>query len=193
MEQCSVTSYQNDGHEYMQLQTDDSGSSTSYESEDDETVTGLNSPVTKVWDGKSNRNQAASHIHHPLENFDGRAIKKMSKRHPHHRRLPKTQSGWKRSRPSGHNTQTWQEVERTRILFGDGQDILSSMKKHAISEDSSDEADTENISRIHSGAAASSSASFISKSEPSVHSLKSSLATDSFFKLRCEVRFQYFL
>ncbi|KAI9110319.1 hypothetical protein K1719_018761 [Acacia pycnantha] len=182
-----VTSYQNDGHDYMHLQTVDSGSSASYDSEDDETITGLDSPVTKVWDGKSNRNQAVSHIHHPLENFDGRTTKKMNKRHSHYQRLPKTQSGWKRSRPSGHNTHTWQEVERTSILFGDGQDILSSMKKQASSEDSSDEADTENLGRIHSGAAASSSASFISKSEPSVTSLKSSLVTDSFFKLRCEV------
>ncbi|XP_054784664.1 uncharacterized protein LOC129291384 [Prosopis cineraria] len=182
----SVTSYQNDGHEYMNVQKVDSGSTTSYDSEDDETITGLDSPVTKVWDGKSNRNQAVSHIHHPLENFDGRS-KKMKKRHSHYQRLPRTQSGWKRSRPSGHNTHTWQEVERTSILFGDGQDILSSMKKHTSSEDSSDEADPENLVRIHSGAAASSSTSFICKSESSVNSLKSSLATDSFFKLRCEV------
>ncbi|XP_028807791.1 uncharacterized protein LOC114762471 isoform X1 [Neltuma alba] len=183
----SLTSYQNDGHEYMHLQTVDSGSTTSYDSEDDETITGLDSPVTKVWNGKSNRNQAVSHIHHPLENFDGRTTKKMNKRHSHYQRPLKTRSGWKRSRPSGHNTHTWQEVERTSILFGDGQDILSSMNKHASSEDSSDEADPENLGRIYSGAAASSSASFISKSEASVNSLKSSLATDSFFKLRCEV------
>ncbi|KAF7814262.1 Sorting nexin-16 [Senna tora] len=185
----SITSDQDDEDEYMHLQTVDSGSTTSYNSEDEETsnVTGLDSPVTKVWDGKSNRNHAVSHIHHPLENFDVHSIKKVNKRHSRYQRLPRAQSGWKRSRPSGHKVNTWQEVERTSFLSGDGQDILSSIKTHTNSEDSSDEADTENLGRIHSGAAASSSASFISKSESSVNSLKSSLAVDSFFKLRCEV------
>ena len=190
---CStVTSYKDDEHNHMHMHVDESESGTSYTSEDDETntVTGLDSPVTKVWDGRSNRNQAVSHVHHPLENFDNHGTKKRHKGHSRYPRLTKTQSGSKRSRPSGHNTNMWQEVERTSFLSGDGQDILNSSKLHVNSEDSSDDADVESLGRIYSGAAASSSASSISKSENcslAVNPLKSSSAVGSFFKLKCEV------
>ncbi|KAI4355642.1 hypothetical protein L6164_004392 [Bauhinia variegata] len=188
----SVASDQDDEENHLHLPVVDSGSSTSYTSEDDETggVTGLDSPGTKVWDGRTNRNQAVSHIHHPLENIDGHSTKKMNKRHSRYHRLPGSQSGWKRSRSSGNNSHTWQEVERTSFLSGDGRDILCSSKSHASSEDSSDDAEMENLGRVNSGAAASSSASLVSKSECYSlvdNSLKSSLAVDSFFKLRCEV------
>ena len=186
-----VSNEEDDEHNLTLLEVD-SGSSTSYTSEDDETnnVTGLGSPGTKVWDGRSKRNQAISRIHHPLENFEGRTAKKTSKGHVNYRRLVKPPSGRKRSRSSSQKTPIWQEVERSSFLSGDGQDILNSAKEHANVEDSSEESEIENLGRIHSGAAASSSASFFSIPEShnsAVKSLQNSLAVNSFFKLRCEV------
>lgn len=181
-----VNSYQEDDEEV------DSGSSTSYTSEDEETgsVTGLDSPGTKVWDGKSNRNMTISHIHHPLENSEGRMGKKTGKGHVRYQRVPKTQSGHKRSRPNNQKVHVWQEVERTSFLSGDGQDILGSSKGYTSDGVSSDDSDVESLGRIHSGAAASSSAPSISAPDNHglvVNSLKKSLAVDSFYKLRCEV------
>ncbi|KAH7547284.1 hypothetical protein FEM48_Zijuj01G0293400 [Ziziphus jujuba var. spinosa] len=188
-----VNLYQEDDQKnMMHLEEVDSGSSTSYTSEDEEngSVTGLDSPVTKVWDGKSNRNMTISHIHHPLENYEGHMRKKTGKGHVHYQRVSKTQSGHKRSRPNNQKVHVWQEVERTSFLSGDGQDILNPLKRHANDRDSSDDSETESLGRIYSGAAASSSASSISISEShglGVNSLKNSLAVDSFYKLRCEV------
>nr|KYP54200.1 Sorting nexin-16 [Cajanus cajan] len=147
-----------------------SKSSTSYTSEDDESscVTGLDSPVTKVWDGRSNRKQAVSYVHHPLENFDNHSTKKRNKSHSRYPRLSRVHSGSKRSWP----------------------DILKSSKSHINSEESSDDADMESLGRLYSGAAASSSPYSNSKSEScslSVNPLKSSSVVDSFYKLRCEV------
>lgn len=183
---------EDDQKNIMHLKEVDSGSSTSYTSEDEEngSVTGLGSPGTKVWDGKSNRNMTISHIHHPLENSEGHNRKKTRKGHVHYQRVSKTQSGHKRNRPSNQNVHVWQEVERTSFLSGDGQDILNPLKGHANDGDSSDDSETENLGRIYSGAAASSSESSISISEShglAVNSLKNSLAVDSFYKLRCEV------
>lgn len=189
----SFVSYEEDDeHNHIRLEEVDSGSSTSYTSEDEETsnVTGLDSPVTKVWDGRSNRNLSISHIHHPLENSERRIAKKTGKGHLHYQRLARTPSSHKRSRPSSQKTHIWQEVERTSFLSGDGQDILNSAKGHANTEDSSDDSEIENLGRVQSGAAASSSAPFFSIPESqslSVTSLQNSLAVDSFFKLRCEV------
>lgn len=187
----SITSYKDDEHSHINMQMSESESNTSYTSEDDETstVTGLDSPGTMVWDGKSNRKQAVSYVHHPLENFDNHSTKKRNKSHSRYPRLSRNQSGSKRSRPSGNKTNMWQEVERTSFLSGDGQDILTP-KIHVNSEESSDDADIESLGRIYSGAAASSSSYSISKSESSslaVNPLKSSSAVDSFYKLRCEV------
>ncbi|XP_073226080.1 uncharacterized protein [Cicer arietinum] len=187
----SVTSYKGDEHNHSSMQISESESNTSYTSEDDETsaVTGLDSPGTKVWDGRSNRKQAVSYVHHPLENFDNHSTKKKNKSRSRYPRLFRTQSGSKRSRPSDHKTHMWQEVERSSFLSGDGQDILSTSKSLVNSEDSSDGADFESLGRIYSGAAASSS-SLISKSEScslAVSTLKSSSSVDSFYKLRCEV------
>ncbi|KAL0010460.1 hypothetical protein SO802_005568 [Lithocarpus litseifolius] len=186
-----VSNEEDDEHNLTRLEVD-SGSSTSYTSEDDETnnVTGLGSPGTKVWDGRSKRNQAIPRIHHPLENFEGRTAKKTGKGHVNYRRLVKPPSGRRRSRSSSQKTPIWQEVERSSFLSGDGQDILNSAKEHANVEDSSEESEIENLGRIHSGAAASSSVSFFSIPEShnsAVKSLQNSLAVNSFFKLRCEV------
>ncbi|KAG6733726.1 hypothetical protein I3842_01G238600 [Carya illinoinensis] len=189
----SFISYEDDEqNNLMRLEEVDSGSSTSYTSEDEETgnVTGLDSPGTKVWDGRSIRNLAISHIHHPLENSEGLVGKKTGKGHIHYQRLARTQAGCKRSRRSSQKTHVWQEVERTSFLSGDGLDILSSAKGYANGEDSSDDYETENSGRVQSGAAASSSAPSFSVPEShslTVNSLHNTLSGASFFKLRCEV------
>ncbi|KAK4269393.1 hypothetical protein QN277_022554 [Acacia crassicarpa] len=185
----SVTSFRDDDQSHMHLVMVDSGSSTSYTSEDDETstITSLNSPGTKVWDGRRNRNQAVTLIHHPLEHLDSHSTK-MNKIQSHHQRQPRTQYGWKRS--SGHKMQG---VKRTSFLSGDGRDIIRSSNSNVNSEDFSqfsDGLDIDNLGRIHSGAAASTSASSISRLESCSFSVippKSSLPVDSFSKLRCEV------
>ncbi|KAJ7951771.1 Phox-associated domain,Sorting nexin [Quillaja saponaria] len=186
----SLTSYEDDEHNHTFLSVVDWGSgSSTYTSGDDETstVTGLDSPGTKVWDGRSNRNQAISRIHHPLENFDGHNLKKRSKGHLRYQSLPRTQSGQKSSKPSSQNMHAWHEVERTSFLSGDGKDILSSTKGHENSEDSNDDYEIENLGRIYSGGAASSSAISVSESVLAVNPLQRSLTVDSFYKLRCEV------
>ncbi|XP_062089343.1 uncharacterized protein LOC133795894 isoform X2 [Humulus lupulus] len=169
----------------------DSGNDTSYTSEDENSsITGLGSPGTKVWDGRNNRNVAVSHIHHPLENFESHNAKKTAKGCARYQRLHKNQTSRKRSRPSNQNVHVWQEVERTSFLSGDGQDILKSSKGRANDEDYSDDSDMDSFGRVHSGAAASSSALSSSAAENHnlvVNSLKNSLAVDSFYKLRCEV------
>lgn len=186
----SVTSSKDDEHNHINRHTSESESNTSYTSEDDETstVTGLDSPGTKVWDGRSIRNQAVSYVHHPLENFDNHSTKKRNKNRSRYPKLFRTQSGSKRSRSSDIKTHMWQEVERSSFLSGDGQDVLSSSKSHLNSDESSDDADFERSGRIYSGAAASSSS--ISKSESgslAANPLRGSSAVDSFYKLRCEV------
>ncbi|XP_041015019.1 uncharacterized protein LOC121257812 isoform X5 [Juglans microcarpa x Juglans regia] len=188
----SFISYEDDEqNNLMRLEEVDSGSSTSYTSEDEETgnVTGLDSPVTKVWDGRSIRNLAISLIHHPLENSEGLVGKKTGKGHIHYQRLARTQSGCKRSRRSSQKTHVWQEVERTSFLSGDGLDILNSAKGYANGEDSSDDYETENSGRVQSGAAASSSTPFSVPESHSltVNSLHNTLSGASFLKLRCEV------
>ncbi|XP_048443129.1 uncharacterized protein LOC103944871 isoform X2 [Pyrus x bretschneideri] len=186
------SSYQDDDeHNHMWSDDFESGSSTAYTSEDEETdsVTGLDSPGTKVWDGRSNRNMTISHIHHPLENSERHIRKRTGKGNLHFNRLSKTQSFQKRSRPSNKKVPVWQEVEKTRFLSGDGQDILKSPNRDANIEDSSDDSDVESLGRINSGAATSSSAtlSFADSHSLNFNSLKNSLAVDSFFKLKCEV------
>ncbi|GKV43358.1 hypothetical protein SLEP1_g50658 [Rubroshorea leprosula] len=186
---CSVVSYQeSDGHNLSLLEEVESGSSGSYTSEDEETtnVTGLDSPVKKVWDGKSNRNMTVTHIHHPLENPEGHVTKKTSRKHVQYQRLVRTPSGRKRSRFRIQKLPVWQEVERTSFLSGDGQDILYTPK----ADDSTDDSETEFLGRVHSGAAASSSAASISVPEShslTVNSVQNSFMADSFYKLRCEV------
>ncbi|KAA8541797.1 hypothetical protein F0562_022949 [Nyssa sinensis] len=186
-----VSSYvEDDEHDLMHLEEVESSSSSSYTTEDEQTssVTGLDSPGTKVWDGKNNRNFSISHIHHPLESSEGRKPRKAGKGHVHSQRLPKIQSGRKRSSLSSQKVDVWQEVERTSFLLGDGQDILNSSKGN-MKSDSSDDSEAEILGRIHSGATASSASSI---SIPESHSLavnapKNSLLADSFLRLRCEV------
>ncbi|KAI3766638.1 hypothetical protein L2E82_16706 [Cichorium intybus] len=154
---------------------DESRSSSVYSSEEEKKeeensdITGLNSPGTKVWDGKSNRNQTVTHIHHPLESFQGQKTKKTSK--------GSSPKGRKRSRV-GQKEEIWHEVERKSFLLGDMQDVLSSSKGYSKSVDSSDESDKESLARSNSGTSVSSSV---------VNLQKHSQLDDSFFKLKCEV------
>uniref|UniRef100_A0A1J3E999 Sorting nexin-16 n=1 Tax=Noccaea caerulescens TaxID=107243 RepID=A0A1J3E999_NOCCA len=137
-------------------------SSHSYTSEDEETVTGLNSPGTRVWDGRTNRNPGVSRIHHPLENA-GRRFKKSSKEHERYQQVPTHQSGRKRSRLSGH--------------------IISD-----VGDDDSDDSGDGSLGRSYSGMSATSSASYYSVAETDLpNAPRSSLLVDSFAKLRCEV------
>lgn len=135
-------------------------SSHSYTSEDEETVTGLNSPGTRVWDGRTKKNLGVSRIHHPLEN-SGRCFKKTSKGHERYQQVPGHQSGRKRSRISG----------------------------HIIGDDGSDDSEDGSLTRSYSGMSATSSASYVSVAESDLpNAPKSSLLVDSFAKLRCEVQ-----
>ncbi|XP_043701238.1 uncharacterized protein LOC122651772 [Telopea speciosissima] len=183
-----ATSHQGE-HEHDLLSEDVESESSSCYTEEDESsiVTGLDSPGTKVWDSKNNRNAAVSHIHHPLENSGGHMVRKAGKGHPHYQRLSRAHSGSKRSRLGNQKVNTWQEVERTTFRLGDGQDILNSSKEDVKAEDCSDDPELESWGRVHSGAAASSSTPSISITEASINSLKKSVLTDSFLKLRCEV------
>lgn len=185
--------HEDDENSPMRLEEVDSGS-TSYTSDDQgiDTVTGLDSPGTKVWDGKSKRN-AVSHIHHPLETIEGNLAKKTSKSQVRYQRLPSSQSSRKRSRVSGRKIPVWHEVERTSFLSGDGQDILSISKGYG-NEVSSDDTDDEILGRANSGEAASPSAPSMSIPEyhtSTVNSLQDSLMLDSFLKLRCEVLIRF--
>ncbi|PIA65014.1 hypothetical protein AQUCO_00100467v1 [Aquilegia coerulea] len=166
---------------------------SSYTTEDDETsgVTGLDSPGTKVWDSKNNRHAAVSHIRHPLESSEGHMAKKIGKGHVKYRRAPRTQLGRRRSKLSSERVPTWQEVERTSFLLGDGHDILNASKGDLKAEESSDDPELEIWGRAHTGAAASSSASTFPVSDIRNSSLNSvaenSVLEDSFLTLRCEV------
>ncbi|KAJ4958209.1 hypothetical protein NE237_025320 [Protea cynaroides] len=184
----------------MFLEDFESESSSCYTEEEEEeeeakeeessSVTGFDSPGTKVWDGKNNRNASVSFIHHPLENSGGRMVRKTGKARLLDQRLSRTQPGRKRSRLGNKKVNTWQEVERSTFRQGDGQDILKPFKEDAKAEDSSDDPELESGGRVHSGAAASSSAPSISITEAcnsSINSLENSVLADSFLKLRCEV------
>jgi len=175
----------------MRVDEIESGSTSSYTSEEEDanSVTGLDSPGTKVWDGKTNRNLAVSHIHHPLENPDGHREKKTGRGLAHYQRLSRHQSGSKRSRPSTQKVHVWQEIERKSFLSGDGQDVLS-LKGHTKADDFSDDSEVESLDRVYSGATACSSATSVSIPEnhtSNVNSFKHSLMVDSIYKLRCEV------
>ncbi|XP_052880490.1 uncharacterized protein LOC108467257 isoform X2 [Gossypium arboreum] len=180
----SVASCQEDDERSLvDLEEVESESSDSFSSEEETgTVTGIGSPGTKVWDGKSNRNLAVSHIHHPLENPEGHMAKKAGRRHVQYRRLTRTPSSRKRSRLTCQKLPVWQEVDRSSFISGDGQDILNSPNGHEKADDSSNNSETEFFGRLHSGATAS-----ISSHNLTINSLQNSLVVDSFFKLRCEV------
>lgn len=133
-------------------------SSHSYTSEDEETVTGLNSPGTRVWDGRTKKNLGVSRIHHPLENS---GFKKTSKGHDRYQQVSRHQSGRKRSRISGH-------------IIGD--------------DDSDDSEDGSLARSYSGMSATSSASYVSVAESDLPNAPKSSLLVDSFAKLRCEVQ-----
>ncbi|CAO2815390.1 unnamed protein product [Amaranthus hypochondriacus] len=170
----------------MLLDETNSESSQSSSGDEENRVTGLDSPTTKVWDGRTNRNSGISHIHHPLEGLEGKKGKRTNK--GQHQRLHRQQSGRKRSRLGSQKTSLWQEVERTSFLSGDGQD-LHPLKTNVKDDDSSDDYDMETMGRLQSGTTASSSAASLLPGSfaSSANSPQSTFLGDTFFKLRCEV------
>lgn len=178
----SVSSYTDDDDDSDDVEPE---SNSSYTSEDEESnaITGLDSPGTKVWDGKTNRNISVSHIHHPLEFVGSHKTRKANKSHTRSR-MHRSQSGRKRSKLSSKKINVWHEVERTTFLSGDGQDILKASQGDIKSEESSDDFETGALVRVQGGATASS------MSLPSVTGTnfqKDSLLVNSFLRLRCEV------
>lgn len=173
-------------HKLMALDETESISSSQNSSADEENrVTGLDSPTTKVWDGRTNRNSGVSHIRHPLEGLEGKKGRRAKK--GKYQRLHRQQSGRKRSRLGSEKAPLWQEVERTSFLPGDGQDIHP-LRPIVKDDGSSDDYDTEIMGRLQSGTSASSSASLLPGSfTSSVNSTQSTFLGDNFFKLRCEV------
>ncbi|KAL8170594.1 hypothetical protein V2J09_022398 [Rumex salicifolius] len=164
----------------------ESESSSVYSSENEESIiTGLDTPTTKVWDGRTIRNVGVSRIRHPLESKHGKLARRSSAEN--HQRLPRSQTGRLKSGKVGHDLPIWQEIERTSFLSGDGQDILN--PKHSTKDDdSSDEYDVEIMNRVQSNTAASSSTrSFHEGCKLTSNSPQPIFFGNTFFKLRCEV------
>lgn len=167
-------SYEDDEDEDEDEDEYRNGSVYSSEDEENSDITGLDSPGTKVWDGKSNRNHSVTHIHHPLENSEGQKMRKTGKGNS---------TGRKRSRVNSQKD-VWQEIERKSFLLGDGLDVLGSSKGHSKSGDSSGDSEGgESLARTNSGTSASSSYPPIS----AINAQKCAPLDDSFFRLRCEV------
>ncbi|XP_076921386.1 uncharacterized protein LOC143582783 [Bidens hawaiensis] len=146
----------------------------SSEDEDNSDITGLNSPGTKVWDGKGNRNQSVTHIHHPLESYEGQKMKKRGKH---------VSTGRKRSRVS-RQQDVWQELERKSFLLKEGNDVLGPIKGNSKSGDSSGDSDGgDSLGRTNSGTSNLS----VFPSNSSTNAQKHSSFDDSIFSLRCEV------
>lgn len=165
----------------------ESGSSSYTEDDDINNVMGLDSPGVKVWDSKNKRN--FSHIHHPLETFD-RSKSTKTRNSQLRSRMQRTKSAKKRSRSSIHNGQVWQEVERTSFLLGERQDVLNCSSVTGKPGDSSEDSEAELLGRINSGVTTSSTmshASLLESQSLAANWAKTSVISDSYFKLRCEV------
>ncbi|KAL1829218.1 hypothetical protein ACET3Z_007630 [Daucus carota] len=168
----------------------ESGSTSSFSTDDESSnITGLDTPSIKVWDGRNNRNQSVTRIHHPLEISKGHKARKTSKGRVQSQRLVRSQSGRKKPRSGSQVSDVWQEIERTSVSM-EGQDILKPFTGQVNSDSSGGDSETESLGRTNSGATTSSSLSYISI--PESHSLASntpvsSLLADSFLTLRCEV------
>lgn len=94
------------------------------------------------------------HICHSLESLDGRMTRRNSRGAV--RKIAKATSCWKRSRLGSQKVPAWQEVERTSFLSGDGE-YIHHLKQQVKDDESSNDCDIEVMSRLQSGATASSS------------------------------------
>ncbi|PNT70660.1 hypothetical protein BRADI_2g15390v3 [Brachypodium distachyon] len=163
-------------------------SESSYGTEEDENnnVTGLDSPVTRVWDSKSKGNGTSSHIHHPLES-SGFHRAKTNRSHLGKLKMSRTSSGRKRSRSNSQKTPFWQEADRSPFLVGGDLGTLSTSANGSRTDGLYDDTEVESMARIFSGANASSlSLGSIDSSYSSNYS-STNVLEDSYLKLRCEV------
>ncbi|GJN15336.1 hypothetical protein PR202_gb02238 [Eleusine coracana subsp. coracana] len=163
-------------------------SESSYTTEDEESnnVTGLDSPVTRVWDSKSKGNVTSSHIHHPLESSSFHKTKK-TRSHVGKLKVSRTSSGRKRPRSNAVKTPAWQEVERSSLLVGDDSDILNSSANDPRMNGIFDDTDVENMARMFSSANASSLSLASTDSSYLSNYCGANVLEDSYLKLRCEV------
>lgn len=162
-------------------------SESSYATEEDENnnVTGLDSPVTRVWDSKSKGNATSSHIHHPLESPGFHKAKK-NRSHIGKLKMTKT-SGRKRSRSNSQKPPVWQEVERSSLLVGDDLNILNTSADDSRTDGLYDDTEVESMSRMFSGANASSLSLASTDSSYSSNYSTTNVLEDSYLKLKCEV------
>ncbi|KAG8086531.1 hypothetical protein GUJ93_ZPchr0010g10236 [Zizania palustris] len=163
-------------------------SESSYATEDDEnnSVTGLDSPVTRVWDSKSKGNATSSHIHHPLESSGVHKAKK-NRSHMGKLKMTKTSTGRRRSRSNAQKTPVWLEAERSSFLVGDDLDLLNTSADDSRKDGLYDDTEVESMPRMFSGANASSLSLASTDSSYSSNYSTTNVLEDSYLKLRCEV------
>ncbi|KAF8716456.1 hypothetical protein HU200_026336 [Digitaria exilis] len=163
-------------------------SESSYATEDDEinNVTGLDSPVTRVWESKSKGNATSSHIHHPLESSGFHRAKK-SRSHVGKLKMSRTSSGRKRSRSNVQKPPIWQEVERSSFPLGDDLDILNASANDSKTDELVEDTEVESMTRMFSSANASTFSLASTDSSYTSNSGGANVLQDSYLKLRCEV------
>ncbi|KAG0519417.1 hypothetical protein BDA96_09G262400 [Sorghum bicolor] len=163
-------------------------SESSYATEDDEfnNVTGLDSPVTRVWESKSKGNATLSHIHHPLESPGFHRAKK-NRSHVGKLKMSRTSSGRKRSRSNAQKPPIWQEVERSSFSVGDGMDILNTSANDSKTDELDEDPEVESMARMFSSSNASSLSLPSSDSSYASNYRGANVLQDSYLKLRCEV------
>uniref|UniRef100_A0ACD5T6T3 Uncharacterized protein n=1 Tax=Avena sativa TaxID=4498 RepID=A0ACD5T6T3_AVESA len=162
-------------------------SESSYGTEEDENnnVTGLDSPVTRVWDSKSKGNGTSSHIHHPLESSSFHKAR-TNRSHVSKLKMSRASSGRKRSRSNAPKIPLWQEADRSFLASGDF-GILNTSANDSRADGLYDDTEVESMTRMLSGANASSLSLASSDSSYSSNYSSTNVLEDSYLKLRCEV------
>uniref|UniRef100_K3Z3A6 PX domain-containing protein n=1 Tax=Setaria italica TaxID=4555 RepID=K3Z3A6_SETIT len=168
-------------------------SESSYATEDDDVnnVTGLDSPVTRVWESKSKGNATSSHIHHPLESSSFHRAKK-NRSHVGKLKMSRTSSGRKRSRSYAQKPPIWQE-ERSSFTVGDDLDILNASANDSKTDELVEDTEVESMARMFSSANASIYSLASTDSSYSSNYGGANVLQDSYLKLRCEISLSDFL
>ncbi|CAL5096463.1 unnamed protein product [Urochloa decumbens] len=163
-------------------------SESSYATEDDEVnnVTGLDSPVTRVWESKNKGNATSSQIHHPLESSSFHRAKK-NRSHVGKLKMSRTSSGRKRSRSNAQKPPIWQEVDRSSFSVGDDLDILNASATDSNTDELVEDTEVESMPRMLSSANASTYSLASTDSSYSSNYGGANVLQDSYLKLRCEV------
>lgn len=170
------------GHTSQEDSALDSESSYCTEEDENNNITGLDSPVTRVWDSKSKGNGTSSHIHHPLE-MSGFHKSRTNRSHVSKLKMARTSSGRKRSRSHAQKIPLWQEADRSFLAGGDF-GILNTSANDSRMDGLYDDTEVESMTRMLSGANASS---LSLASSDSSYSSSTNVLEDSYLKLRCEV------